>query len=331
MTKTNTIAIGDLTVSEVLQSGVPTGKWQIDIPARLSPTGKRRRTSRPSKTTALRDARAFVKRIELEADSMHPSQGRETLNEVFPVWLESEKLKMAAGKKRQISLANDLANLGHVLDHLGEVAIGKIDEDRILRYQAARVSDGLKAVTINTETRKLRLILGWCFRKRLIDMVPQFTPLEEDAVVTEVPTLQEVLSILGELPKVQRVLIRLMIETGLRVSEAMNLRWVDVDLDRRMVRVGGAGARTPKTQFSNREVSIGDGLAVDLLQVKSTSQWVFPSPRDISKPMTTCKKSLKAAVLRSGVQRYGEPMRFTPKFARKAFTSYQWIQGTPFE
>ena len=47
--------------------------------------------------------------------------------------------------------------------------------------------------------------------------------------------------------------------------------------------------------------------------------------------MDNYRKSLNSAVKRSGVQRLGKPMRFTPKFARKAFTSYQWIKGTPLE
>ncbi|MGO4917205.1 hypothetical protein [Pseudogemmobacter sp. W21_MBD1_M6] len=47
--------------------------------------------------------------------------------------------------------------------------------------------------------------------------------------------------------------------------------------------------------------------------------------------MDNYRKALKTAVEKSGVQRYGQPIRFTPKFGRKAFTSYQWVRGTPLE
>ncbi len=43
------------------------------------------------------------------------------------------------------------------------------------------------------------------------------------------------------------------------------------------------------------------------------------------------KKSLKSAVERFGVLRDGKPIRFTAKYGRKAFTSYQWIRGIPLE
>lgn len=31
------------------------------------------------------------------------------------------------------------------------------------------------------------------------------------------------------------------------------------------------------------------------------------------------------------MRRFGKPIRFTPKYGRKAFSSYQWISGTPLE
>ena len=34
---------------------------------------------------------------------------------------------------------------------------------------------------------------------------------------------------------------------------------------------------------------------------------------------------------RRGAERFGKPMKFTPKYGRKAFSSYQWINGTPLE
>ena len=30
-------------------------------------------------------------------------------------------------------------------------------------------------------------------------------------------------------------------------------------------------------------------------------------------------------------QRFGQPIEFTAKFGRKAFTTYQWMEGTQFE
>ncbi|MEP3786725.1 tyrosine-type recombinase/integrase [Ascidiaceihabitans sp.] len=55
----------------------------------------------------------------------------------------------------------------------------------------------------------------------------------------------------------------------------------------------------------------------------------FPNRDGKNKPMDNYRKSLKSAVERSGVERYGKPITFTPKYARKAFTSYQYLRGVP--
>ena len=91
------------------------------------------------------------------------------------------------------------------------------------------------------------------------------------------------------------------------------------------------GVVTPKTRHSNREVHIGEGLCADLVKIHTEPDYVFPQRGNPTKPMTCYKKSLQSAVSASGVQRFGEPMRFTPKYGRKAFMSYQWIRGTPLE
>jgi hypothetical protein len=47
--------------------------------------------------------------------------------------------------------------------------------------------------------------------------------------------------------------------------------------------------------------------------------------------MDNCRKALQSAIVRSVVHRFGKPMKFTPKYGPKAFSSYQWIAGTPLE
>lgn len=131
------------------------------------------------------------------------------------------------------------------------------------------------------------------------------------------------------------VLMRLMIETELRKSEAHHLRWEQIDLEHKRIEVRETIAFAPKGEDSVRLVSIGEGLKADLVQLRQEepeeSDWVFPSVRDPSKPMDNCRKALQSAIVRSGVRRFGKPMKFTPKYARKAFSSYQWINGTPLE
>ncbi len=111
----------------------------------------------------------------------------------------------------------------------------------------------------------------------------------------------------------------------------MRLRWSQIDLARQLIKIGLTDVDTPKTKHSNREVFVCEGLASDLVALGQEYGYVFPGFKDPEKPMDNFRKALKSAVIKSGVNRYGKPMRFTPKFGRKAFTSYQWIAGTPLE
>lgn len=329
--KKNTIHVGDLTVTEEIKSGAPTGNWRIELSPSISPTGKRARYRYPSKTAAQQAARKFIKDREIADHLGRGGFNSYTLNDVFAQFVEHENIKIEAGRKREGSFRTDLNALRHVLNHLGDIDLRKIDDSAVAGYQAARKAIGIAAVTINTEIRKLRLLLNWCRERRLLDIVPRFTDLVEPPARTEVPSIVEMMLILDHLPVRQRVLTRLMCETGLRASEAYRLRWKHIDLDRRVISVEADGVVTPKTRHSTREVHIGRGLATDLTVIRSGSEWVFPQRGNSAKPMTCYKKSLRSAVKASGVVRFGEPIRFTPKYGRKAFTSYQWIRGTSLE
>lgn len=329
--KKNTIRMGAITIAEDIAQGAPTGLWRIDLSPKISPTGKRARYRYTSKSAAQKAARDFLKQIEIEDHLDRQGARSFTLNDVFDSFLKDEKAKVKAGHKKVASLRTDLNGLTHILDHLGDVEVGKIDNAVVMGYQGHRREAGVKAVTINTEVRKLRLMLNWCLEKRLITQKPKIIDLKEPPVQTEVPTLYELLRILDHLPFRHRVLTRLMCETGLRVSEAMRLQWEQVDLPRRVIKITSIDGITPKTAHSHREVNIGEGLARDLETLEQDHAHVFPGFRNPTKPMDNHRKSLKSAIIKFGVQRFGKPMRFTAKFGRKAFTSYQWLRGTPLE
>lgn len=83
-----------------------------------------------------------------------------------------------------------------------------------------------------------------------------------------------------------RLLIQLLAQTGLRISEALELKVADVDLDNGWVRVRG---NTTKTGHE-REVPIISELAESLreylLNRKTESEYLFPNEMDPSKPVT---------------------------------------------
>lgn len=331
MTRKTTQKVGALTVRAEIVKGLGTGNWVVDVPIDFNGNGKRRRHRYPSKSAAMMAARQMNKDLQLGEMMRNEGQCGLGLHDVFGRWLEDQKLQVASGLKKESSLRTDLNGLRHVMAFFKDEDISQIDATRIEAYQRHRLAEKIKPVTVNTECRKLRALMNWCHNHRLIEVVPKVRMLNEVPVNTEVPLQEEIVLILQQLPEMQAVLTRLMIETGLRPSEAKRLKWDAIDLVRQTLSVGIVDGETPKSNPSYREMAFGDGLAADLLKLKRSTNlaWVFPNRDGKNKPMDNYRKSLKSAVERSGVERYGKPMKFTPKYARKAFTSYQYLRGVP--
>ncbi len=80
------------------------------------------------------------------------------------------------------------------------------------------------------------------------------------------------------LPAIERGIFRLLIETGCRRSEALRMRWEDVDFD--------AGVWTIRTTKAGKVQSIPLAAVTlrRLQELPRTSGWVFPSPRRSDRP-----------------------------------------------
>lgn len=80
------------------------------------------------------------------------------------------------------------------------------------------------------------------------------------------------------LPAIERGIFRLLIETGCRRSEALRMRWEDIDLE--------AGVWTLRTTKSGKVQSIPLAAVTLrwLAELPRTSGWVFPSPRRSDRP-----------------------------------------------
>jgi len=74
--------------------------------------------------------------------------------------------------------------------------------------------------------------------------------------------------LLDTTPERWRLLLQLLAETGLRISEATGLQWRDIDLSGRRLRVRRRRYRgqveAPKSRFGTRTVPLGAGLAARL-------------------------------------------------------------------
>ncbi len=114
--------VGALTARPHVRGGVPSGRWQVDVPDNLTLSGKRKRVMFPSAREAEQGARAILLEVQLNgAYGRLPQQDRITpsLAEVAEHWVRDQQVRVDAGKKRKSSLVTNLYQLAPLLSPSG--------------------------------------------------------------------------------------------------------------------------------------------------------------------------------------------------------------------
>ncbi len=162
---------------------------------------------------------------------------------------------------------------------LGELDLAAINERQLDRYARARLSSGLHVVSVNNELRALETLRRWAERRGLAIGAAPRRLVERPSFRVRSWTRDEVARLLAATARVSPAiasLVELIASTGLRRGEALALRWENVDLPRRLLRIWPCDEWKPKSG-KPREVPIGDDLAVLLARLPRRSRYVFPS------------------------------------------------------
>ena len=166
---------------------------------------------------------------------------------------------------------------------LCDISAAKIDD-----FKQARLSEKVEPATINHDLRVLRRMLHLAERKRLVARTP-FIEVEflkqQPPRPPHIVTFEEEELILASAPGFLRVLIVLILETGMRSHrEALVLRWGDIDFIQESLRV-----RESKTRSGIRNIPLSDRCKDELQRWRKTigpefSEFVFPNMQHPSKP-----------------------------------------------
>lgn len=157
----------------------------------------------------------------------------------------------------------------HLLPAFGDVQLRLISREMIQKLVMEKLKSGLSWRTVKHLRTTLGTILGTAESWDYIDDNPvRKTRMPRRGLRAEriVLSREQLDSLLEKLPEPTRSLVWLLVTTGVRIGELLALRWGDVDLSAKILRI----TRTlyeghfdePKTRASSREVSLGlKGLA----------------------------------------------------------------------
>jgi integrase len=201
----------------------------------------------------------------------------------------------------------------YVLPWLGETRLRDLRKGDIQAWLSALSESGLSRQTVKNIwsglSSVLRTAVDWGYIKENPAHGVRF-PARQPRAAVFLPTPDQLAQVLHQLPEPSRLLLLLLVATGLRVGEAMGLRWGDIDLNRKTLTVRRdvwhGRVNSPKYVASERVIPLGPILAGYLKTRASISeQWVFEgNSGNTLDPRNLARRQLYPVLARLGLPRF---------------------------
>ena len=248
------------------------------------------RQRQESAGTTLAAARALL--AERRAD-VHRGEHRDTSRATFATYAAGW-IRTYTGRTRSGIRPETLADYGRALGltttgepilrdghatgalaHFGRMRLAEIQPRHVRDYMAGLAGRGLSPNSVRLQVAALRVLFATAYTDGDIRSNPctgvRATAIRGGEIEAEqVRALAdaELAALVEATPERRRLLVRFLAETGLRISEAMELRWSDVDLGQRRLHVRRRLYRGkvagPKSRYGRRSVPLSAHIAREL-------------------------------------------------------------------
>jgi integrase len=238
----------------------------------------RETSSTRSKAVAQRIERERRRQLELGNAGLKESKQALMFSVAVKRWVEVKRPHWSTSNARIESF-----NVGHLVPHFGRMLLTDISADDISRYQALRKKAEASGRTINMEVGTLRAVL----RKHRLwaHIQPDVKMLRTREDVGRALSADEEHRLLVACKKSRSrglpVAVQVALHTGVRLAELRLLRWRQIDLLEKSLRVG----KSKTAGGEGRVVFLSDTAARALQEWRSKfpdaipAHYVFPSER----------------------------------------------------
>jgi len=261
---------------------------------------------------------------------MAPRLSLDELLDRYLVWLKAERSERTALRAQRA--------VRNVLDRLNVRSPNEVSPEKLTEFKRQRLSEakaltcrrGQKKVshfTLGIELRHFKAFLRRCVKQGWLARMPC------DIEVPKLPTKGravflsdgEVEAFLAKLPPWAWWGAYAILNTGLRIEEAMFLEWPDIDLEAGLLWV----VNKPQAGFhlkdkDERSIPVSPELAAELSVRQRESGWVVPGPDGEQLTRNGFAKATAAAGKRAGLSK-----RVTPHVLRHTFGSHLAMAGVP--
>ena len=254
-------------------------------------------TGRQRKRAAATMAEARSLKAQLNADVIR-GEYREQSRMRFEEYAE-EGCRTYTGRTNRGIRSTTLAEYQRCLDRyvmptLGKQRLTAIEPRDIKRLAAGLSNEGLSASTVRNAIAPVRALFATAVEEGLVRSNPcsglrlASGPADPENRARAL-TPDELRRLLSEASEEWRLLLSFLAQTGLRIGELVVLRWGDLDLESRRLRVRRRLYRgtidTPKSRFGVRDVPLSIDLAARLAKRREAAY--FQTDADLAFPTRT--------------------------------------------
>ena len=222
-------------------------------------------------------------------------------------------------------------DLNYFLSWLNKINIQdykNVTETVINDYVAHLFKNGLKSSSVNRKISSLKSFYLFLIKKKLISLSPLsevITPKKEQYLPSsmsedEVEQLLQSPNIELDIETRDKAMIEMLYATGMRISELINLKMIDIDIERSVLKVLGKGSKERLVPFGEKA---SDSLSYYLKKrKKSSAKEVFLSNRGKKMTRTGFWQRIKIYLSREGLKD-----TISPHTLRHAFATHLLNRG----
>jgi len=174
----------------------------------------------------------------------------------------------------------------------------EVNSSDIKAYLEKLIKEGKSGSTINSAYSALYFYFGKVLRRKFFVNIPRSKKEKKLPVVL---TKEEVLQILGAVKNVKhKLILALMYSSGLRVSEVVNLKVCDLDLESKLLTVRQSKGKKDRTTIISDKVA---DVLKKYLANKEAHQLVFQSERGDKLTTRTAQAIFHEALKKTGIKK----------------------------
>lgn len=239
---------------------------------------------------------------------------RQTVREYLALWLEEKRIAMKQGVYPVWKNYLDV----HVMEDLGPWKLQKLKREQVQAWVGRMIKKKLAASTIRFIHEVLSLALKDAVKRNILVINPcahVSLPRVEEKEMQFLDLVQSrrLLAIVEQCDPLRRALFRVAITTGIRLGELTGLRWGDVDLEEKIIKIRrtvvylpreGYHENEPKSKAGLRTIPLTPEAVLALRELKAQSQGnlVFRgSTREGYLSDTTLRKWLRLLLKEAGL------------------------------